>query len=34
MKFEFGCKNIWYIIYIFILSNSKNKDKYLLLGFP
>jgi hypothetical protein len=32
MKFEFNYKGIWYIVYIFILLDSKNKDKYLLLG--
>jgi hypothetical protein len=34
MKFEFGCRGIWYIICAFILLDSKNKDRYLLLGFP
>jgi hypothetical protein len=34
IKFEFGCKGIYYIIYTFILPDSKNKGKYLLLGFP
>jgi hypothetical protein len=34
MKFEFGCRDIWCIIYTFILLDSMNKNRYLLLGFP
>jgi hypothetical protein len=34
MKFEFNYKDIWRIIYVFISPDSRNKNKYLLLGFP
>jgi hypothetical protein len=34
IKFKFGYKGIWRIIYIFILPDSKNKGRYLLLGLP
>jgi hypothetical protein len=34
MKFEFGCKGIWRTVYAFILPDSKNKSRHLLLGLP
>jgi hypothetical protein len=34
IKFEFGYKGIWRIVYIFTSPDSKNKGKYLLLGLP